>query len=192
MISPTSKNKLPWKLYGGVFVVWLALMLPVGWIVWGSGPQEIQELEALQETPGVTPGLAQNQSLDVGAHGIWVTRPRGDDTYLPLEAFRVVGPSGVEQPLFFPPGETVTIWNDDQETFAAAVFRVAVPGSYSLYIDPEYVADGVGRFGPAWEEGQIIDATSGIMALVFGWVVTVGCATFALRKTVRSSPETVQ
>lgn len=191
VISPARKKALPWKMYGAVFAVWAVLMMPVAWALWGSGPGEIRELQEMRDTPGVSPGLAQDSYLEPGVYGIWLTRPPASP-YVPMEAFRVVGPSTQDQRLFLPPGESITLKNDEDETALFAVFRTVTPGNYSLYIDPNYVQAGEGRFGPAWEDGQIIDSTNGIGALVFGWIVTVGCATFALRKTVRSSPEAVE
>jgi hypothetical protein len=191
VIAPAKENKLPWKMYGIIFAVWATFMLPVAWIIWGSGPGEISALQAMRSTPGVAPGLAQDRFLDSGVHGIWLTREQGG-SHVPMEAFRVVGPTGQEQRLFPPPGESVRIRNGQEETSLLAVFRAGTPGNYSLFIDLAYVPTGEGRFGPAWENGQIIDSSRGVGALIFGWIITVGCATFALRKTVRSSLETVE
>lgn len=192
MIKPRTNKKLPWKTYITVFVIWAAFMVPIGWSVWGAGPKEVNQVSALAETPGTPSGVARDQFLETGVHGIWVTVPSNDKPVFPLDAFTVLGPLGENITLVFPPGETIILRSGGKTTGMVAAFRVPQSGNYSIFMDSVYSETAEVHFGPAWEDGQLIDPFRGVVALIVGWLVTVTCAVIAFRATVSTDPKLLE
>lgn len=168
-----------------IFVVWLVVMLPLGFFIWDSGPSQVREVASARDSGGVLAGAPREFPLDAGPHGIWATVAEDGPGAWPEGTFSVIVPGGERAEVLPPNGSSIRLGNDGKTTLLVGVFRATTAGPYVLVVETGAEGSPVANFGPAWADGDGVGVSSGFVSLSLMWVVTAFCAVVALRVSQR-------